>query len=151
MMNQIVKPADRRYGWELFGDFDEFVNQVFRSPAQRNGDGDRSITPAIDVSETDHAYVVRAELPGVKKDDLDVTINDGVLTINAETRYEHTDKEKGRVIRQERRYGKYVRSMRLGGEVDEAKVSADYSDGILTLTLPKSEEVKPKKIDVKIA
>ena len=150
-MNQIVKPSERRYGWDLFGDFDDFVNQMLRAPTSRGDNGDRAIMPAIDVSETDHAYVVRAELPGVKKEDLDVTINDGVLTINAESRYEHTDKEKGRMIRQERRYGKYVRSMRLGGEVDESKVSADYSDGILTLTLPKSEEVKPKKIDVKVS
>lgn len=150
-MNQIVKPSDRRYGWELFGDFDEFVNQMFRSPALRNGEGERSMAPAIDVTETEGAYVVRADLPGIKKENLDVTINDGVLTINAESRYEHDEREKGRVIRQERRYGKFVRSMRLGGDVDEAKVTADYTDGILTLTLPKSEEVKPKKIDVKVS
>ena len=150
-MNQIVKPSERRYGWDLFGDFDEFVNQVFRAPTARSDNGERAIMPAIDVAETDNAYIVRAELPGVRKEDLDVTINDGVLTINAETRYEHSEQEKGRVIRQERRYGKYVRSMRLGGEVDESKVTADYTDGILTLTLPKSEEVKPKKIEVKVS
>lgn len=151
-MNQIVKPSDRRYGWELFGDFDEFVNQMFRSPALRNnGDGERAMAPAIDVTETDGAYVVRADLPGIKKENLDVTINEGVLTINAESRFEHEEKDNGRVIRQERRYGKFVRSMRLGGDVDESNVTADYTDGILTLTLPKSEEVKPKKIDVKVA
>lgn len=149
-MNQIVKHPDRRFGWELFGDFDEFVNQVFRSPLARQHEGERSVAPAIDVTETDGAYVVRAELPGIKKEDLDVTINDGVLTINAESRYQRDETEGSRVIRQERRYGKYVRSMRLGGDVDESAVSADYSDGILTLTLPKSEEVKPKKIDVKV-
>ncbi len=150
-MNQIVSPSDRRYGWDLFGDFDELVNQMFRAPAPRNGEGNRAMAPAIDVSENDGAYLVRAELPGVKKEDLDVTINDGVLTINAESRYEHDEKEKGRLIRQERRYGKYVRSMRLGGDVDESKVTADYTDGILTLTLPKSEAVKPKKVDVKVS
>ncbi len=150
-MNQIVKPNDRRYGWDLFGDFDDIVNQMFRAPVLRERDGERAMAPAIDVSETEHVYTVRAELPGVKKDDIDVSINDGVLTINAETRYEHEDKEKGRVIRQERRYGKYVRSMRLGGEIDEAKVCADYKDGILTLTLPKAEEVKPKKIEVQVS
>lgn len=150
-MNQMTKPTDRRFGWDLFGDFDDIVNQLRRAPMYRSEEGDRALAPAIDVSENDHAYVVRAELPGVKKEDLDVTINDGMLTINAETRYEHDEKQKGRVIRQERRYGKYVRSMRLGNDVDDSKVSADYTDGILTLTLPKSEEVKPKKIDVKIA
>ncbi|GJL82665.1 MAG: type III effector protein [marine bacterium B5-7] len=152
-MNQIVKPSERRFGWDAFGDFDSLVNQMFRSPlANNNGNsGNRSIAPAIDVSETDNGYTVRAELPGVRKEDLDVTINDGVLTINAETRYEHDDKKEGRVIRQERRYGKFVRSMRLGGDVDDSNVSADYRDGILTLKLPKSEEVKPKKIDVKVS
>ena len=93
---------------------------------------------------------MRAELPGIKKEDLDVSINEGILTINAESRFEHEDKEKGRVIRQERRYGKYVRSMRLGGEVDEDNVAADYSDGVLTLTLPKADKVKPKKIAVNV-
>jgi HSP20 family protein len=151
MMNQMTKPADRRFGWDLFGDFDDIINQMRRGPLYRNEEGERALAPAIDVSENDHAYVVRAELPGVKKDDLDVTINDGMLTINAETRYEHDEKKKGRVIRQERRYGKYVRSMRLGNDVDDARVTADYTDGILTLTLPKSEEVKPKKIDVKVS
>ncbi len=149
-MNQIVRPSDRRFGWDLFGDFDSLVNQMFR-PAAANPEGERASTPAIDVKESDTVYTVHAELPGVKKEDLDISINEGVLTINAETRFEHEDKENGRVLRQERRYGKYVRSMRLGNDVDEANVSADYTDGILTLTLPKTAEVKPKKIDVKVS
>lgn len=106
--------------------------------------------PAVDVTESEDAYHVTAELPGVKKDDLDITINDGVLTINAETRHESEQKEKGRMIRQERRYGKFVRSMRLGGDVDEGKVKANYEDGVLHLTLPKSEDVKPRKVDVQV-
>lgn len=149
-MNQIVRPTDRRFGWDLFGDFDNIVNQMFR-PATQGGEVERAATPAIDVKENDAAYIVHAELPGVKKEDLDISINDGVLTINAETRFEHEEKEKGRVLRQERRYGKFVRSMRLGVDVDEANVSADYTDGILTLTLPKAEEVKPKKIEVRVS
>ncbi len=150
-MNQVLRTSDRRNGWDLFGDFDNIVNHVFRAPVVPGGESDRAIAPAIDVAESEHGYTVKAELPGVKKEDLDVSINDGVLTINAETRYEHEDKENGRVIRQERRFGKYVRSMRLGGEVDESRVAADYTDGVLTLTLPKSEEVKPKKIEVKVS
>ena len=150
-MNQIVRKGSRRPALDMFGDFDDIFSHFFRSGLTPAGESDHSMSPAIDVSETEHAYTVRAELPGIKKDDLDVSINDGVLTINAESRYEHEDKEKGRVIRQERRYGKFVRSMRLGGDVDEANVSADYTDGILTLTLPKSDKVKPKKIDVKVS
>jgi HSP20 family protein len=72
------------------------------------------------------------------------------LTINAETRYENEHKEDGRIIRQERRYGKFVRSMRLGDEVDKEKVEAEYKDGVLSLRLPKAEAVKPKKIEVNV-
>ena len=149
-MNQIVKRGNRLPGWEMFGDFDDVVNQLFRGGVAGNSQTEQALTPAIDVSETSEAYTVRAELPGIKKEDLDVSINEGILTINAESRFEHEDKEKGRVIRQERRYGKYVRSMRLGGEVDEDNVVADYSDGVLTLTLPKADKVKPKKIAVNV-
>jgi HSP20 family protein len=75
-----------------------------------------------------------------------------VLTINAESHYEHEDRQEGgRVIRQERRYGKYVRSIRLGKDVDEEKVKANYKDGVLELELPKVEEVKPKKISVNVS
>ena len=149
-MNQIVKRGNRLPGWEMFGDFDDVVNQLFRGGVASNSQTEQALTPAIDVSETSEVYTVRAELPGIKKEDLDVSINEGILTINAESRFEHEDKEKGRVIRQERRYGKYVRSMRLGGEVDEDNVVADYSDGVLTLTLPKADKVKPKKIAVNV-
>jgi len=72
------------------------------------------------------------------------------LTINAESRYQHEDKEQGRVIHQERRYGKYVRSIRLGKDVDESNVKANYNDGVLELELPKLEEVKPKKIEITV-
>jgi HSP20 family protein len=147
-MNQIVRPAERRFGWDLFGDFDGLVNQVLR-PAN-NSNIERAANVAIDVKETEDAYTVHAELPGVKKQDLDISINEGVLTINAETRFEHAENQDGRVLRQERRYGKYVRSMRLGNDVDDSAVTADYSDGILTLKLPKTEQVKPKKVEVKV-
>lgn len=150
-MNQIIRPSDRRFGWDLFGDLDDFVNQVFRAPRVASGEGERANAPAIDVKETDAAYIVHAELPGVKKDDLNISISDGVLTINAETRFESEEKDAGRVIRQERRYGKFVRSMRLGNDVDEAQVSADYTDGVLNVTLPKTEEVKPKRIEVRVS
>ena len=73
------------------------------------------------------------------------------LTINAETRYEAEHKEGERLVRQERRYGKFVRSMRLGNEIDINGVTADYKDGVLSVTLPKAEAVKPKKVEVQIA
>ncbi len=84
----------------------------------------------------------------MKKEDINVTLQDGVLTINAESKVESEEKKEGRVIRQERRFGRYVRSMRLGGAVDESKVQANYKDGVLELVLPKAEEIKPRQISV---
>ncbi len=151
-MNDIAKSTPARtVGWGLFNDnFDDLFESFFR-PSRVAGGVGKGLIPPVDIVETDNEYVVKAELPGVRKDDIDITIQDNVLTINAETRSETEEKEGGRVIRQERQYGKYVRSMRLGGEVDAGKVKAQYKDGVLTLTLPKAEEVKPKKIDVEVA
>ena len=106
------------------------------------------LIPAMDVKERDNEYVIHAELPGVKKEDIDVTIENGVLTISGEARSESEEKEGERVVRSERRYGKYVRTMRVGSQIDEKHIKAKYKDGILELTLPKAEEIKPKKISV---
>ncbi len=148
-MTNLVPRIASRNGLRWFDDdFGDFFEGFFR-PARlieptRNG------VPAVDVSEDDNGYVVRAELPGVKKEDIDVTLEDGVLTISAETKSESEEKNGERVIRQERRYGKYSRSLRLGTQVDEGKVKANYKDGILELALPKSEAVKPKRIAVDV-
>ncbi|NDA15717.1 MAG: hypothetical protein EBZ14_10790 [Gammaproteobacteria bacterium] len=94
---------------------------------------------------------MRELLPGVARDGLNVTINDGVLTINAERKEEKKDEKDGRLIRQERYYGKFVRSLRLGSDIDEARIDARYEDGVLHLTLPKTAEIKPRKVDIKIS
>ncbi len=151
-MPNIVQQPGREVGWGLFNNnLDDVFEGFFRPYAVKPGDvAGGSLVPAIDLHENDNSYTVRAEIPGVKKEDVDVTVHDGVLTINAETRYENEEKEDGRVIRQERRYGKYVRSIRLGKDVDENQVKANYKDGILELVLPKVEEVKPKKISIDV-
>ena len=148
-MNDIIRSGERR-SWDPFGDIDTLFNTLMR-PVYGAPERGNALVPAVDITETDHAYLVRAELPGVRKEDLQITINDGVLTINAETRQQSEEKANGRVIRQERRYGKFVRSMHLGNDVDEGKVSADYKDGVLALTLPKTEEVQPRRIEVNIS
>ncbi|HEC26434.1 MAG TPA: Hsp20/alpha crystallin family protein [Gammaproteobacteria bacterium] len=152
-MKNIIQQPGREIGWGLFNNSLDDVFEGFYRPYSANP-GDvtgGSLVPAIDLHENDNSYTVRAEIPGVKKEDIDVTVNDGVLTINAETRYENEEKEDdGRVLRQERRYGKYVRSIRLGKDVDESHVKAKYKDGVLELELPKVEEVKPKKISIDV-
>jgi HSP20 family protein len=151
-MANIVRQPGRNIGWGFFNDdLDNVFEGFFRPFHEQAGDAaGSSLVPAIDLHENEHSYTVKAEIPGVKKEDIDVTVHNGVLTINAETRYEHEDKKEGRVIRQERRYGKYVRSIRLGKDVDENNVRANYKDGVLELELPKVEEVKPKRISVDV-
>ena len=105
----------------------------------------------MDVTENEDGYVVKADLPGVKEKDINVSISDSILTINAESRAETESKDKGgRVIRRERSSGKYVRSMNLGNVVDPKRVKASYNEGVLELVLPKAEEAKPRTVAVDV-
>jgi HSP20 family protein len=142
-------PVARRRGW-LDQDFDNFFSDFLRPMRVYEETEGRDLVPPVDVVENGDAYTVRTELPGVKKEDIDVTLEDGVLTIKAESRSETEEKSGERVIRQERRYGQYLRSLRLGAAIDEKAVKANYRDGVLELVLPKAEAVKPKKIEVKV-
>ncbi|MDH4133335.1 MAG: Hsp20/alpha crystallin family protein [Gammaproteobacteria bacterium] len=151
MMNNLIRatraPVARRWN----DDFDNMLEGFFRPMRWMEEEASQGLMPRIDVVERDQEFLVKAELPGIKKEDIDVSLENGVLTITAESKSESEEKEGDRVIRQERRYGKYVRSLRLGKEVDDKKVKANYKDGILELTLPKAEEVKPKKINVSLS
>ncbi len=151
-MNNLTRVPRRTVGWGLFNDDFDNVFEGFLRPAGTLGaESGKGLAPAMDVVENDNAYVVKADLPGVRKDDIDITIQENLLTISAETKSETEEKQGDRVIRQERHFGSYVRSMRLGSQVDESKVTAKYADGTLELTLPKAEEVKPKKISVGVS
>lgn len=105
--------------------------------------------PSVDVSETDGEYQIKAEIPDVKKEDVKVTVEDGVLTIQGERRQEKEEKGK-KYHRIERSYGSFVRSFTLPDLVDEAKVKAEFKDGVLNLQLPKSKKAKPKAIEVTV-
>jgi HSP20 family protein len=105
--------------------------------------------PSVDVSETNGEYQIKAEIPDVKKEDVKVTLEDGVLTIQGERKQEKEDKGK-KYHRVERTYGSFVRSFTLPDLVDEEKVKAEFKDGILKLQLPKSEKARPKAIEVKV-
>lgn len=104
--------------------------------------------PAFDVSETENEIVVKAELPGMDVKDIDIALTDGLLTIKGERKMEKEDKEEN-YHRIERRFGSFSRSLNLGTKVRADGIEAGYKDGILTVTLPKAEESKPKKIEVK--
>ena len=130
------------------------LNRVFgRMP--RGGNENEAMTvadwiPLVDISETTEEYVITAEIPEVKKEDVKVTLEHGVLTVQGMRRQEAEEKGK-KYHRVERSYGSFVRSFSLPDFVDDAKMQAVVKDGILTLHLPKSEEAKPKAIEVKVA
>jgi len=140
-------PRSRSVGW-LDNDLDNMFEGFFSPARAFEESGSHDLVPAVDVSESENDYVVRAEIPGVRKEDVNVTVENGVLTISAESKSETEEKEGERVIRQERRYGKYMRSLRLGADIDDSNVKAVHKDGLLLVTLPKAEQVKPKRIDV---
>ena len=108
----------------------------------------KSVNPAFDITERENEYLVTAEIPGIDIKDLDVTLSEGILTVKGEKKQEKEDKGEN-YHRVERVFGSFHRTFRLPGEVQTDKVDAKYKDGVLTLTLPKSEEKKPKKIEVK--
>jgi len=103
---------------------------------------------AVDMYETDDSVVLKTAVPGVKAEDISVSVTGDTLTIKAESKEEEEVKREN-YLRRERRFGSYCRSVTLPGGLEAENAEADYSDGILTLTLPKAEEVKPKSITVK--
>ncbi|HEY3932951.1 MAG TPA: Hsp20/alpha crystallin family protein [Verrucomicrobiae bacterium] len=109
----------------------------------------RAWAPTLDVREDKDNFVIRVELPGLKREDIEVSLQDGALVISGERKFEKTE-EGTEVHRQERYYGKFQRALTLSEPVAADKVKADYKDGVLTVTLPKTEEAKPKKIDVSV-
>ncbi len=124
--------------------FDSFFRGV-DEPSLLNG----TWIPAVDVSEEQEAYVVKVELPGVSKDDVKITLESNILTIRGEKKAESEVKQKD-YHRTERSYGSFQRSFTLPNTVKNDKIDAVYKDGILTVSLPKAEESKPKQIEVKV-
>ncbi|AWP22336.1 heat-shock protein Hsp20 [Acidiferrobacter sp. SPIII_3] len=145
-----LMPSPTNSGWTLVNDeLDNLLEGFFRPLRRRAENGVATgAVPAMDVTERENEYVIRMDMPGVNREDIDITLAEGVLTVSGEVKRQHEDKAGDRLIREERCYGKLSRSVRLGSHIDDKKVSANYKDGVLELTLPKAEEMKPKKITV---
>lgn len=141
MLNNIIRR-------DPLGDvFDDVFKGFFGRPlAQETGEPVRRM--AIEVAESDGAYKVTAELPGVKKDDIHVTIEGDQVSVSAETRAGRETKGGGRIVHSERYAGKIMRAFRLGQEIDEAAASAKYSDGVLELVLPKKAVAGTRKLTI---
>jgi len=128
---------------------DRFFDRFFDDSGLGSFPGEeRAYVPAFDISENENEYVVKAELPGIDANALDIQFSNGVLTVKGEKKQEKEDKgENYHCV--ERRYGSFHRSFRIPEHLHADKIDANYKDGILTLTLPKDERGKTKKIEVK--
>jgi len=140
--------------WDPFKELEEMSTRLNRYFGKR-GNGDESLTvtqwaPAVDVSETEKEFQIRAELPDIKKEDVKVTVEEGILTIQGERKAEKEEKGK-KFHRIERSYGSFLRSFSLPDDADATKIAAEFKDGMLNIRLPKAEKPKPKTTEVKIA
>jgi HSP20 family protein len=106
--------------------------------------------PMVDITETDDEYLIKAEIPEVKREDVKVSVENGVLTLQGERKQEKEEKGK-KFHRVERYYGSFMRTFTVPDNVDETKVRAEFKDGVLNVHLPKTEKAKPKAIEVKVA
>ena len=143
--------------WEPLREMEEFQNRLstlFGRPLRR-GNGREEITlaewtPLADITEDDREYLIKADLPEVKKEDVKVTVENGVLTISGERKFEKEEKKK-KYHRVERGYGHFIRSFTLPDDAEAGKIKADFKNGLLTMHLPKIEQAKPKQIEVNVA
>ena len=144
--------------WNPFKDLEEMEKRlstyVDRS-AVRTEAGKEAMTvaewsPIVDITEDDKEYLIKADLPDVKKEDVKLTVQDDVMCISGERKYEKEETGK-KYHRVERAYGSFMRSFTLPEDADGSKVSAAYKDGVLNVHLPKSEKAKPKSIEVKVS
>lgn len=126
--------------------FDDLFRGFFMRPVRIEGQPEVQIK--MDVSEDEKAYTVHAEIPGVKKEDIHVTIDGNQVAISAEIRNEKEVKEGNKVLRSERYYGKVSRAFTLGQDVDEAAAQAKYNNGVLELRLPKKVTAKAKRLNI---
>ncbi len=131
---------------ELENIFEEFGLPLWKR-WQGEGEGEGNWLPAIDLSETKDGYLLKAELPGVAKEDVKITLTEDVLTLTGEKKYEKESKDHN-VHRSERVYGTFTRSFRLPGPVASDKVKAEYKDGVLTLSVPTTENARPREIQI---
>lgn len=127
--------------------FDRFIEEMGLNDLWME-EAEAKWIPALDVTETENEIKVKAEVPGIAKEDISVNLSDGLLTISGEKKEEKEEKTEDRTV-SERRYGSFSRTVRLHSEVDEEKVEAAYKDGVLTITLPRAGTVKTTKIAVK--
>lgn len=144
--------------WNPISEFDDLMNRYNRLLGLTRGNGEREgkdlfsrsdWAPAVDIKESPEAFIIEAELPGMNREDVKVTVHEGVLSIQGERKHEEETQDK-KHHRIERIYGSFLRRFTLPENVDEGSIKANFKDGILSLTLQKSEPAEPKAIEVEV-
>jgi len=159
-MNNLTRWENR---WNPFKEMEDLQNRLAgllhrgygKQSLRGEGDAEESISvcqwaPLVDVSEDDKGYVIKAELPEVKKQDVRVTLENGVLTVSGERKFEKEEKDR-RYHRIERAYGTFTRSFTMPDDAEADHVTADFRDGVLNVRIAKSEKARPRSIEVKVA
>ena len=149
------EPLSRWSPWKELQEMEKRLATLFgHHPIGTTGEKNEALSvtewsPLVDITEDEKEYVVKAEIPEMKKEDIKINVHDDVLTVSGERKYEKDDKGK-KVHRVERAYGSFMRRFTLPENADGSKISAEYKDGVLKIHLPKSEQAKKRAIDVKI-
>ena len=145
--------------WDPFRELDDLQNRIStlfgRAPVRKEGEKQEALrvaewAPLVDITEDEKEYTIKAELPDLKKDDVKISVQNDVLAITGERKYEKEEKNK-KYHRVERAYGSFSRSFTVPEDADADRVSAEFKDGLLQVHLPKSEKVKPKTVEVKVS
>lgn len=138
-----MNSLSRQNPFELDSIFDHFF-----SPSTASAPG--FFNPRVDIKDKGDQFIIAAELPGVEKNDIHLELHNGLLTLSAEVKQDDKEEKEGRVIRQERRYGKFQRSFTVGDAVHQDDIRASFENGVLTITAPKVEPAEPqtRRIDI---
>ena len=132
-----------------FFDFDKFFNG-FYPPSSAKQKTNTAINPRVDIYHTENSYELIAELPGISKDNITVTVKDGILMIEASNEKEGSEKATGELLRRERHLGKFVRSFDLGQDIEQTEIKASFKNGLLMLMIPKAKEIVPETQKIEI-
>ena len=144
----LIKWTPKRNMFNIFNEVEQMMHQTF-GHSYENGSRGLSYSPLVNVSETESDYLIIMDVPGVKKKDVDVNLSTGILTVSGERKISENSDENNRIWH-ETTYGAFSRSFELTSDIVEDKIKANFKNGVLNITIPKAEEIKPavKKISV---
>ena len=147
-MTSLIRLTPRYEMRRMQREFDRLFDNFFPThPSNGNGESD-VWTPRTDLSETEDAYLINLDLPGLTKEDVEISFHDGTLSISGERRHEETEEDRT-FVRVERSYGQFYRAFTLPQTAETESIEATFGDGVLNIRVPKVEEVKPQRIDIK--